>query len=155
MATLPEGALLADASYLLAVAQRNALAARFIPALPRTRVTSVNIGEVMYKLAERARQSPQQVEAMFGAQGVTVASFELKAAMHFADLKRVDAHSRAEQQARGVEPVKSLSLGDMCCLGHALEHHLPVLTGDRHWLTLGTHGLALQVFDFRDPALAL
>jgi PIN domain nuclease of toxin-antitoxin system len=43
----------------------------------------------------------------------------------------------------------------MCCLAHALEHHLPVLTGDRHWLTLGTHGLALQIFDFRDPALAL
>jgi len=26
-----------------------------------------------------------------------------------------------------------------------------VLTGDRHWLTLCTHGLALQLY-FRDPA---
>ncbi|MGC8511948.1 MAG: hypothetical protein ACP5P1_02770 [Acidimicrobiales bacterium] len=51
--------------------------------------------------------------------------------------------------------MKSLSLGDMCCLAHALEHDLPVLTGDQHWLTLGAHGLTLRIFDLRDPALAL
>ncbi len=51
--------------------------------------------------------------------------------------------------------MKSLSPGDMCCLSHALERDLPVLTGDQHWLTLGAHGLTLRIFDFRDPALAL
>jgi PIN domain nuclease of toxin-antitoxin system len=155
MAVLPDGVLLADASYLLAIAQAHPLAVRFVPALKRTAVTAVNLGEVMYKLAERARRSPQQVGAAFGAQGVRVAPFELAAAMHFAELKRVDAASRAAQEARGEGRVKSLSLGDMCCLAHALEHDLPVLTGDQHWLTLGAHGLTLRIFDFRDPALAL
>ncbi|MHB1929779.1 MAG: PIN domain-containing protein, partial [Acidimicrobiales bacterium] len=73
----------------------------------------------------------------------------------FADLKEIDALSRADQAARGVARVKSLSLGDMCCLAHALQHNLPVLTGDQHWPTLSAHGLTLQVFDFRDPALTL
>ena len=109
----------------------------------------------MYKLAQRAGQSPQQVGAVYGAQGVKVPPFELKAAMHFAHLKQIDAFSRADQEARGVAPVKSLALGDMCCLAHALEHDLPVLTGDRHWLTLASHGLTLQIFDFRDPTLTL
>ncbi len=155
MGALPQGALLADASYLLGVAQSNAQASRFLSALPRTKVTAVNLGEVMYKLAERARRPPQQVAGMFGAQGVTVAPFELTAAMHFADLKRIDALSRAEQERRGTERVKSLSLGDMCCLAHALQHDLPVLTGDQHWSTLEAHGLTLEIFDFRDPALTV
>ncbi|MGO9660098.1 MAG: hypothetical protein ACLQVK_13500 [Acidimicrobiales bacterium] len=50
--------------------------------MPRTQVTSVNLGEVMCQLAERARRSPQPVGALFGAQGVKVAPFEPKAAMH-------------------------------------------------------------------------
>jgi PIN domain nuclease of toxin-antitoxin system len=155
VAVLPDGVLLADASYLLAIAQANPLATRFVSALKRTTVTSVNLGEVMYKLAERARRPPQQVVATFGALGVTVAPLELRAAMRFPELKRVDAASRAEQEANGTGRVKSLSLGDMCCLAHALERGLPVLTGDQHWLALGAHGLTLQIFDFSDPALTL
>lgn len=155
MAVLPDGAVLADASYLLAIAQADPLAVRFVSALKRTVVTSVNLGEVMYKLAERARRSPHQVGAVFGAQGVKVAPLELRAAMRFPELKRIDAASRAEQETSGTDRVKSLSLGDMCCLAHALAHDLPVLTGDQHWRTLGLHGLSLQIFDFRDPALTL
>lgn len=75
--------------------------------------------------------------------------------MHFAPLKRIDAASRAAQLAQGAAPVKSLSLGGLCCLAHGLEHELPVITGDRHWLTLGAHGLTLPIFDFRDPASTL
>jgi hypothetical protein len=52
------------------------------PGFARTQVTSVNLGEVMCQLAERARRSPQPVGALFGAQGVKVAPFEPKAAMH-------------------------------------------------------------------------
>lgn len=155
MAVLADSVLVADASYLLAVAQANPLAVRFVPTLKRTAVTSVNLGEVMYKLAERARRPPQQVAAAFGAQGVKVVPLELRAAMRFGELKQIDAASRVAQKARGTDRVRSLSLGDMCCLAHALEHDLAVLTGDRHWLTLGAHGLTLQIFDFRDPALTL
>jgi PIN domain nuclease of toxin-antitoxin system len=115
MGALAQGAQLADAPYLLGVAQSNVQASRFIAALSRTKVTAVNFGEVIYKLAERARRPPQQVAGMFSAQGVTVAPFELKAAMHFADLKRIDALRRAEQERRGVERMKPLSPGDMCC----------------------------------------
>ena len=38
---------------------------------------------------------------------------------------------------------------------HALERDLPVLTGDKHWLSLSVHGLEVSVFDFRDPSLTL
>ncbi len=155
MASLPEGDLLADASYLLAIAQSDALAARFVPALARTRVTSVNLGEVMYKMTERTRRAPQQVAAIFGALGVTVAPFDLAAAMRFPELKAIDRRSRTDQEARGITRVKTLSLGDLCCLAYAQQQKLPVLTGDQHWLTLvADHGLALHILDYRDPTLA-
>jgi PIN domain nuclease of toxin-antitoxin system len=72
------------------------------------------------------------------------------AAMQLPELKRIDATSRATQEAISTPPaeIKTLSLADMCCL--AVERGLPVLTGDKHWLTLT---LPIRVFDFRDEDL--
>jgi len=47
--------------------------------------------------------------------------------------------------------VQTLSLGDLCCLGYAAVAGLPVLTGDRHWMTLQPLGLGVDVYNFRDP----
>jgi hypothetical protein len=62
-----------------------------------------------------------------------------------------------QQLSQGVLPVnlKKLSLGDMICLGQAMTLNLPVLTGDKHLLTLSEHGLGIDLWDFRDPQLVI
>lgn len=154
---MPAGTIVADASFLIAVAQDDPLAARFATALRRSVATSVNFGEVLYKLHQKAAMAAATTEAVFTALGVSVEDVALAHARHFPRLKEIDAASRSAQRAAGVAPtaVKSLSLADMTCLAYADEHDLPVLSGDRHWLSLGAQGLQLAVYDFRDPTLGM
>jgi PIN domain nuclease of toxin-antitoxin system len=150
--TLPDGNLVVDASLLVGIVDKNRAAQAFVSVLSRSRITSVNFGEVLYKLKEMSGADPARVEQALTAAGVSVEPFELPDARHFPELKRIDLLSRDSQRAAGVVPEKitSLSLADMACLAYALEHGLPVLTGDSHWCTLGRYGLAVPVFDFRD-----
>lgn len=75
--------------------------------------------------------------------------------MRFAALKAIDDLAAVAQEEAGAHTIKTLSFADLCCLAYALERDLPVLTGDKHWLSLSVHGLAVSVFDFRDPSLTL
>ena len=154
---LPGGDLVVDASLLVGIVDRNAHAQSFTGVLGRSFITSVNFGEVLYKLKELAGADPIRVERALTASGVRVVAFELAEARHFPDLKRIDLRSMDAQRAQGVKPgqVKSLSLADISCLAYAVEHRLPVLTGDSHWCELGQHGLDVAVFDFRDANLML
>lgn len=152
---LPDGDILADASFLLALLDRLPGAVRFKDVLKRSRLTAPNLGEVIYKLRERLNVPPESTARFLRSQGVRVEPFDPASAMHFAELKDIDARSRATQEAEAVGSVRQLSLADMCCLGHAIDHALPVLTGDRHWLTLARHGLTVDVYDFRNPALTI
>lgn len=146
--------MLVDASFLLGVAQSESLAMRFVPRLRGAVVTSINFGEVLYKLAQTAGASSAATEQIFvGAFGVEVAAVDGAVVRHFPELKRIDAVSRAAQLAAGSAKAKPLSLADMTCLAYAVEHGLPVLTGDKHWTTLARHGLQASVFDFRDLSL--
>ncbi|MGI8537366.1 MAG: PIN domain-containing protein [Mycobacteriales bacterium] len=154
MPALPAGSVLADASFLIAVADQEADAARFVPILQRCLITSVNFGEVLYKLAQKARMPAARTEQVFvHALGVVVEGVQLSDVRTFPELKTVDAASRAAQLSAGVAAVKSLSLADLTCLGVAAARGLPVLTGDKHWTTLGAHGLPVQIFDFRDRSV--
>lgn len=155
MVQLPAGPVLADASFLVAIAESDPDAARFVSVLRRSSVTTVNFGEVLYKLAQKAGMAVQTTEQVFaGALGVMIEPVELAVVRHFSALKQIDAASRSAQTASGAAPVKSLSLADMTCLGYAIERGLPVLTGDKHWLTLAEHGLRVSVYDFRNLSLS-
>lgn len=154
MATLPSGPIVVDASLLIGIATRDADATRFTGVLSRSVCTSVNFGEVIYKLNQKAGSSPAQTEQAFrNALRVQVDVVDVAVVRHFADLKKIDADSRQAQRAAGVTQVKSLSLADMTCLAYGLESALPVLTGDKHWCTLRSLGLQVDVYDFRDPHL--
>lgn len=153
---LPAGQLVVDASLLNGIADQNPVALRFSAVLARATITAVNLAETMYILA-RAGASPSEVETTFLSLGLTVASFDLACARHVPLLKDVDKQSWQSQAASGTAATKrkKLSLGDLTCLAYASEHQLPVLTGDRHWTTLGRHGLTVPVFDYRDEHLHL
>lgn len=151
---LPLTGLVVDASLLIALADQDPDAARFVPVLARSVVTSINMGEVLYKLDQRTGTPPATAEHLFTqVLGVRVDSVDLAVTRHYPELKRIDARSRAAQTAAGIAAPKSLSLADMTCLAYAEEAGLAVLTGDRHWSTLATHGLRVAVFEFRNPAV--
>lgn len=157
MTTLPAGLIVADASFLIAVAERDPDAARFVAVLDRCEVTAVNFGEVCYKLHQKSGMSAERTTHVFTqVLKVAVKPVELNHARCFPDLKTIDAASRAAQQATGVTVIKSLSLADITCLAFAMcAGNAPVLTGDKHWTTLGPHGLRVAAYDFRDPNLTL
>ena len=136
---------------------RNADAQSFTGVLGRSFKTSMNFGEVLYNLEELAGADPIRVEGALTASGVRVEAFELADERHFPDSKRIDLRRRDAQRAQGLKPgqVTSLLLADLSCLACALEHRLPVLTGNSHWCELGQHGLDVAVFDFRDASLML
>jgi len=140
---------------LIGLADQDRDAARFMAARDRMTITAVNFGEVLYKLFQRSGRPASQSEQIFVALGIDIADVSLADVRHYPELKQIDAASRTAQASAGVtaQQIKTLSLSDMTCLGYALLRRLPVLTGDRHWTTLRTHGLGLDVYDFHDPAV--
>ncbi len=151
--TLPDGPLLVDASFLIGLADQEVAAMRLVSVLKRCRITSVNFGEVAYKLHQRTGVSADETTHTFVTSlGVAVDPVVLDDVLHFPHLKDLDRASREAQRQAGVQEPKSLSLADMVCLAVAQARRLPVLTGDRHWTALAPHGLRCHVFDYRDPA---
>jgi PIN domain nuclease of toxin-antitoxin system len=151
--SVPQGRIVADASFLISVAEGDALALRFVGLLNRCEVTAVNFGETSYKIEQRAGVRSALTESTFTALGVTIAAVDVAHGRCFAKLKLIDSKSRRDQS--GDPAIHSLSLVDMVCLAHALVNDLPVITGDRHWTTLRSHGLDLDIFDYHDPELAI
>jgi len=138
------GAVVLDASFIIALLQRHPGATALAHVLPRGILTAVTAGEIFYKIAATGGAEPDRIEAVLRAQGVRIADLSVAAAHHFPRLRRIDAARRAEQKDRG-ERAPALSLADLCVLGYAAALDLPVLTGDRHWATLAPHGLAVPV----------
>lgn len=152
--SLPAGKILVDASLLVGIIDSDRDACLFIPILSRCVVTSINFGEMLYKLEQLLDADPQKVESAFVGLGLQIDSFGLSAARNFNGLKKIDELSRSTQLAAGVAQhmVKSLSLADLVCLSYGLDAKLPILTGDKHWCTLSQYGYGGVVFDFRSPA---
>ena len=147
---LPDGPVVLDASFVIALLDREAAAQRYATVLRRAVITSVTLGEVLSKLHTATGVDPGQVEDGLLALGVTLVDLPVAAARHFPALRTIDAARRAEQKATG-EKAATLSLADLAVLAYALTTELPVLTGDRHWTTLEPHGLTVDVHPFRDP----
>ena len=152
--TLPSGKILVDASLLIGIIDSDPDACLFIPILSRCVATSINFGETLYKLEQLLDVDPQKVESAFVGFGLQIDSFGLSAARYFNELKRIDDLSRKAQLGASVtkNAIRSLSLADLACLSYGLDANLPILTGDKHWCTLGQYGFQGEVFDFRNPA---
>lgn len=152
--TLPSGKILVDASLLIGIIDSDPDACLFIPILSRCVATSVNFGETLYKLEQLLEVDPQRVESAFVGFGLQIDSFDLSSARYFNTLKNIDKLSRDAQLVAGVSKsaIKTLSLADLACLAYGLDSNLPILTGDKHWCTLGKYGFEGEVFDFRNPA---
>ena len=155
--TLPKGKILVDASLLIGIIDSDPRACRFMSILPRCIVTSINFGETLYKLDQFLGADPQKVERAFVGFGLQIDSFDLSAVRNFSALKRIDGLSRIAQLKSGVSTsrIKSLSLADLATLSYGLESNLPILTGDKHFLTLIGHGYSRKIFDYRDPSVML
>jgi ribonuclease VapC len=152
---VPNGTVVVDASFLIDLIRSQPDAQRYLTVLGRSVVTSVNFGEALYKLGQSSTTKPATIEKALTGNGLTVADVDVRVARKFLDLKEIDKKSTVAQERAGLGPAKTLSLGDLVCLGYSLEHDLPVLTADRHWTTLGKQGLLVPVFDYRDPNTTL
>ncbi|HUZ41710.1 MAG TPA: PIN domain-containing protein [Acidimicrobiales bacterium] len=148
---VPEGIVVVDATFLIDLIRSQPDAQKFVAVLGRSVATTVNFGEALYKLGQSSTAKPAAIERALTSTGLTIADVDLRVARRFLELKDIDKKSTAVQGRAGMGPAKTLSLGDLACLGYALDHGFPALTADRHWTTLAKHGLTVPVFDYRDP----
>lgn len=152
---IPGGTVAVDATFLIDLFRSQSDAQEYVTVLSRSVATTVNFGEALYKLGLTSTAKPAAIERALTSTGLTIADVDLRVARRFLELKDIDKRSSAAQGRAGLNPIKTLSLGDLACLGYALVHGLSVLTADRHWTTLATHGLTVPVFDYRDPSTKL
>ncbi len=151
---LPHGAVVLDASFIIALLDGEPAAQRHSAVLARSVISSVTLGEVFYELHASTGVEPAVIQTGLLALGAALVDLPVAAAAHLPVLRTIDAARRTEQKTNG-ERGAALSLADLAVLGHATHADLPVLTGDRHWTTLGPHGLTVDVHLFRDgPATA-
>lgn len=147
---LPDGPVVLDASFVIALLDGEPAAQRHAAVLARSVISSVTLGEVFSTLHTATGVTPDAVQAGLLALGASLVDLPVAAAAHFPTLRAIDAARRAEQKTGG-ERAATLSLADLAVLAHAITTDLPVLTGDRHWTTLKPHGLTVDVHLFRDP----
>jgi PIN domain nuclease of toxin-antitoxin system len=148
---VPGGIVVVDATFLIDLFRSQPDAQKFVGVLGRSVATTVNFGEALYKLGQSSSAKPAAIERALTSSGLTIADVDLRVARRFLELKDIDKKSSVAQGRAGLNPIKTLSLGDLACLGYALVHGLPALTADRHWTTLAQSGLTVPVFDYRDP----
>ena len=118
---MPREAVL-DASAVLVLVQGEAGADRVAACIPGGLISSVNLAEVVGKLAD-AGMPREQVELALASLGLRVVPLSEAAAYEVGMM-------------RPATRAKGLSLGDRACLALGLETGLPVLTADRAWVEL-------------------
>jgi ribonuclease VapC len=111
-----------DATAVLAVLNDEPGAAKVAPLLPRAVMSTVNLSEVVSKLAD-AGMPEETIQTVIGELGITVIPFDEPLAFSAGFL-------RPTTSAYG------LSLGDRACLALGKHLHRPVLTADRMWSSL-------------------
>ncbi len=116
--------IVVDASALLALLNSEQGAEEVVKALTGAVICSVNLCEVIGKLAETGMKQEEIGRILFPL-GLTVETFDEDQA-YIAGILRTSTKSAG------------LSLGDRACLGLAKKLGVPVLTADRTWLDLST-----------------
>ena len=123
-------AFVLDASALLALLLLEPGAESVGAMLPQATISSVNLSEVVAKLAERGMPE-QAIRAAIDPLSLEVTDFTVDAAFHAGLL-------RPSTRRLG------LSLGDRACLALAMQRGAPAVTTDKRWSELKL-GLAVQV----------
>ena len=108
-----------DASALLAVLLDERGAEQVAAALAESKMSAVNIGEVLTKAAERGAD-PEATLRIVRSFGVQILAFEERHAV-------LTARYRTQTKSLG------LSFGDRACLALATVERAVVLTADRRW----------------------
>ncbi len=109
-----------DASAILALLNEEPGSDAVATLLPRAVVTSVNLAEVVGKLADAGMPETAIREAI-GALGLSVVPLD-------AELAYAAGMLRSSTRSRG------LSLGDRVCLAVAMRLGVPAITADRLWV---------------------
>lgn len=112
-----------DSSAILAAMLGEPGSDKVAAARPRSRMSAVNYCEIIAKLIDEGL-SPTQAEDITERLGCEVVE---------ADRHRSALAGLLHQKTRR----KGVSLGDRYCLQLAQELHVPVLTADRSWASLG------------------
>ncbi len=116
---MPDPAVVLDASALLALLNAEPGAARVAAVLPRAVVSSVNLSEVVAKLAD-VGMPETQIHAALDGLGLGVIPFD-------------EALAYRAGMLRPASRALGLSLGDRAGLALAMELDCPVLTTDQQW----------------------
>lgn len=111
-----------DSSAILAVIFDESGAEKVEPLLERSIVSSVNIAEVLSKLAENGGLDAASVEDIQKL-GIEIIDLDLEQAIKAAELRPLTKHL-------------GLSLGDRCCLALAMLRDTIAVTADRDWRKL-------------------
>ena len=92
------------------------------PKFPESMISSVNLAEILTKLAERNVNLRDALD-YFLKVGLDVAEFDVALALKTATLRPLTKHL-------------GLSLGDRACLALAIQENATAVTADRSWATL-------------------
>jgi ribonuclease VapC len=115
-------AVVVDSSVVLAVVHDESGAEQFGELLPGILISTVNLAEVIGRMAERN----MPIDA-------------IRVALEPLDLKSVDHDTDLAERTGLLRPLTrhlGLSLGDRACLALAQREGLPVYTADRRWSSL-------------------
>ena len=111
-----------DSSAILAVIFQEKGAEIVEPLLDKSKISSVNVAEVLTKLAEKNLLSQPTLED-FQKLGLEMIEFDFEQAAKVAELRPLTKHL-------------GLSLGDRCCLALTILHNTTAVTADKDWQTL-------------------
>ena len=147
---LPDGLVVLDASFVIALLEGDPDAARHAEVLARGVISSLTLGEVHDALAQRAGIAPDTTEQALRALGAHLLDLPLAAATHFPALRAAEAARHAAQTAAGEEGAAALSIAELAVLAHAMATGLPVLTANTGQTVLAAHGPDLEVHHYRE-----
>jgi ribonuclease VapC len=119
-----------DASALLALVFAEAGAEKVVPLVRRSRMSAVNLAEVVGKMIERGWEDGD-IRRTLSRFRIAVVSFDSEMAFTTGTLRRFTRQ-------------KGLSFGDRACLATAMRDGLHVLTADRTWAGLDL-GVEIEV----------
>ncbi|MDE1147374.1 MAG: type II toxin-antitoxin system VapC family toxin [Azospirillaceae bacterium] len=133
---MSEGAVVLDASAVLALVWAEPGANVVMGELPGALITSVNFAEVLTKLSDKGWQVDAAAEAILSL-GVIPVDFS-------------NDHAMLAAQMRHVTKSAGLSLGDRACLSLGQQLRAKVLTADLAWLKV-RDALGIDVVAIRQP----